>query len=143
MKQKFLPTIKWSEQTWGCWAIRLRSDLLIALTKHFFFLLLDKILPSSSCSWVNLGKKVRSILFKIRSVTIPNYSTKVYHLHGSNERKWLWHFILNVIVFHNGRFTFKTKSREFMMSLMEHRIHQSPYIQINVLIGGTEGCIFW
>lgn len=30
--------------------------------------------------------------------------------------------VLNLIVLHNGRFTFKTKSREFMTSLTEHRI---------------------
>ena len=34
----------------------------------------------------------------------------------------LTRFVLNLIVIHIGRFTLKTKSQEFMMSLTEHRI---------------------
>ena len=90
MKQNILPEIKWSEQKQVWWALWLRSDLVMALTQHSL-LLLDKILPSSFCLIGLLYVKESKIdLFMIRSVTTPNYSTKVYHLLGSYLLRWLW-----------------------------------------------------
>ena len=45
-------------------------------------------------------------------------------------------FVLNLIVVHNGRFTFKSKSQEFMTSLTEHRIDFVNALSMHIFLRG-------